>query len=63
MDENNQTFHQPVIIHRAVLGSVERFIGIILEHTQGHLPIQVSPYPFIITNVHKEFNEAAQTLK
>jgi len=34
---------QPVMIHRAILGSVERFIGILLESTQGHLPWLVNP--------------------
>jgi threonyl-tRNA synthetase len=63
VDENNHLHYHPVIIHRAVLGSVERFIGIILEHTQGHLPIQVSPYPIIIVTVHKEYNASAENLK
>jgi threonyl-tRNA synthetase len=34
---------RPVMIHRAILGSVERFIGILLETTQGHLPWFVNP--------------------
>ena len=63
IDENTQERHHPVIIHRAVLGSVERFIGIILEHTQGRLPIQVSPYPIKIVTIHKDFNEQAHALK
>lgn len=63
MNEVDQQFHQPVIIHRAVLGSIERWIGIVLEHTQGHLPIQVSPYPIIIVTIHKEFNDAALKLR
>lgn len=33
----------PVMIHRAVLGSVERFIGVFIEHTAGHFPIGLSP--------------------
>ena len=63
MCESDQSFEHPVIIHRAVLGSVERFIGIILEHTQGKLPIQVTPYPIIIVTVHKTYNETAEKLK
>ena len=63
-DETDQSqHHHPVIVHRAVLGSVERFIGIILEHTQGRLPIQVTPYPIIIVTVHKDFNPSAEILK
>jgi threonyl-tRNA synthetase len=63
MCESDQSFEHPVIIHRAVLGSVERFIGIILEHTQGKLPLQVTPYPIIIVTVHKSYNEMAEKLK
>lgn len=63
VDEHTQIKDRPVIVHRAVLGSIERFIGIILESGQGRLPIQVSPYPVIIVTVHKEFNEPAHKLK
>jgi|SRR5581483_3445933 len=34
---------RPVIIHRAIMGSLERFIGILLEHTQGKMPLWLSP--------------------
>jgi len=36
-------FHQPVMIHRAIMGSFERFIGILLEHKKGLLPVWMSP--------------------
>ncbi|MBI2047412.1 threonine--tRNA ligase, partial [Candidatus Pacearchaeota archaeon] len=42
MDENNKE-KMPVMIHRTVLGSLERFIGILLEHTSGKLPVWLSP--------------------
>jgi len=35
--------HRPVMLHRAILGSLERFIGVYLEHTAGHLPTWLSP--------------------
>ncbi len=35
--------HQPVMVHRAILGSLERFIGILLENTAGKLPLWLSP--------------------
>lgn len=62
-DEHDQSHHRPVIVHRAVLGSVERFIGIVLEHSQGRFPIQVSPYPVTVITVHKEFNDSAVRLR
>ncbi|MFH1143560.1 MAG: threonine--tRNA ligase [Candidatus Eisenbacteria bacterium] len=35
--------HRPVMLHRAILGSLERFIGVLLEHTAGRLPLWISP--------------------
>jgi len=35
--------HRPVMLHRAILGSLERFIGVVLEHTAGKLPLWISP--------------------
>lgn len=49
---------QPVMIHRAVYGSLERFIGILLEHTGGELPLWLTPIQFIllpITDDHHEY--------
>lgn len=54
--------YRPVIIHRAVLGSVERFIGIALEHTQGKLPLGVTPYPMAIITVTPEQQSQAQQI-
>ncbi|MFH1823171.1 MAG: threonine--tRNA ligase [archaeon] len=41
-DENN-TKQRPVVLHRTVLGALGRFIGILLEHTNGHLPTWLAP--------------------
>ena len=42
IDENNEK-KQPVMLHRAILGSFERFVGILLEHTAGELPFWICP--------------------
>ncbi|NLK66352.1 MAG: threonine--tRNA ligase [Campylobacteraceae bacterium] len=42
IDENNEK-KRPVMIHRAILGSFERFIGILVEHTAGELPFFIAP--------------------
>ncbi len=52
----------PVIIHRAILGSVERFLGILLEHTQGKLPEWLAPIQTVIIPVSDKFNEFAKTM-
>jgi threonyl-tRNA synthetase len=40
--------HQPVMIHRALMGSYERFVGIYLEHVSGELPVWLSPVQAIV---------------
>jgi len=56
-----------VMIHRAVLGSVERFIGILLEHTAGALPLWLAPTQVRFVTVTDKHNpyavEAASKLK
>ncbi len=50
--------HRPVMIHRALFGSYERFIGILLEHLQGELPLWLSPVQAIVLPIadrHAEF--------
>lgn len=60
MNEDENSTHHPVIIHRAVLGSLERFIGIILEHAQGKLPLGITPYPLAIVTVMPEYMTQAR---
>jgi threonyl-tRNA synthetase len=49
--------HRPVLIHRALLGSFERFIGIMIEHYAGELPVWLSPVQAIVLPVADRFNE------
>jgi threonyl-tRNA synthetase len=51
---NKQT---PVMIHRAILGSLERFIGILLEHYNGTLPVWLSPVQAKIIPISEKFND------
>lgn len=48
--------HQPVMLHRAILGSLERFIGVYLEHCAGHLPVFMAPIQVAILNVTDRVN-------
>ncbi|MCS7297254.1 MAG: threonine--tRNA ligase [Bacteroidia bacterium] len=53
--------HTPVMIHRALLGSFERFIGILLEHTGGELPLWLAPVQIKVLPVsEKSFDYARQ---
>ena len=49
--------HRPVMIHRALLGSFERFIGILIEHYAGELPLWLAPLQAIVLPVSDRFNE------
>ncbi len=49
--------HTPVMIHRALFGSYERFIGILLEHFAGELPLWLTPVQAIVLPVSDRFNE------
>ncbi|MGI9214570.1 MAG: His/Gly/Thr/Pro-type tRNA ligase C-terminal domain-containing protein, partial [Gammaproteobacteria bacterium] len=41
----------PVMIHRAILGSIERFIAILLETTAGNLPTWIAPFQVVVANI------------
>ncbi len=48
---------QPVLIHRAMLGSLERFLGILVEHTGGAFPLWLSPRQAVVLPVSEKFAE------
>lgn len=54
---------RPIMIHRALLGSVERFIGTLIEHYGGAFPVWLAPRQVVIIPVNEEFNDYAQELK
>ena len=52
--------HRPVMIHRALFGSFERFIGILLEHLDGALPAWLAPVQAVVLPITDRQNEAGQ---
>ena len=54
--------HNAVMLHRAVLGSLERFIGILIETYSGALPVWLSPMPVAVIPVAQAFNEYAESV-
>ena len=50
----------PVVIHRAIYGSLERFIGIIIEHFKGAFPFWMSPYQVAVVPIRTSHNAYAQ---
>jgi len=49
----------PVMIHRAICGSMERFLGVVLEHYAGHLPLWLSPKQVIVTTITSDADDYA----
>jgi len=56
------TLKQPVMIHRAIFGSMERFIGILTEHFKGHFPFWLAPVQIGIVPIRPEHNEYARSV-
>ncbi len=53
---------EPVMLHRAILGSMERFIGILIEHYAGTLPAWLAPIQVVILNIADRHAEYAETV-
>ena len=51
--------HRPVMVHRAIMGSVERFIGVLIEQYAGAMPVWLAPEQASILTVTEAFNDAA----
>lgn len=59
--------HRPIMLHRALLGSIERFMGVLLESTGGNLPLWLSPEPVVVTPISEKqadyANEVVSSLR
>ena len=55
--------HRPVMLHRAILGSFERFIGILIEHYAGRFPLWLSPVQAVITTITNDADEYAKKVE
>ena len=54
--------HQPVMLHRALLGSVERFLGVLIEHYAGAFPIWLAPVQAVVIPISEKHHEYARTV-
>ena len=52
----------PVMLHRAMFGSLERFTGILIEHYAGHLPLWLSPLQVVVATITDEANDYARSV-
>lgn len=61
IDKNNEK-KEPIIIHRAVLGSIERFIGILIEEYSGNFPVWLAPVQVVLISVNEKHIKYITTL-
>jgi threonyl-tRNA synthetase len=65
--DSNSEKTQPVMIHRAICGSMERFLGILIENFAGHLPLWISPLQIVVATITSEADaygeEVAEALR
>lgn len=55
--------HRPIMIHRVVFGSIERFIGILIEHFAGKFPLWLSPVQVKVLSISDKYNDYANKIK
>ena len=55
--------HRPVMLHRAILGSFERFIGVSIEHFAGRLPLWLAPVQAVVATIVSDADDYAATLR
>jgi threonyl-tRNA synthetase len=54
--------HTPVMIHRAILGTIERFMGILIEHYAGKFPLWLAPVQVVVATITNEADQYAQEI-
>ena len=60
--DNKDKNKRPIILHRVIYGAIERFIGILLEHTNGHLPLWLAPKQVRVINFTNRNDKACKAL-
>jgi threonyl-tRNA synthetase len=55
--------HRPIMLHRVILGSLERFMGALIEHFAGSMPLWLAPVQCIVIPVSDKVNEYAENIK
>ncbi|MEO0326602.1 MAG: His/Gly/Thr/Pro-type tRNA ligase C-terminal domain-containing protein, partial [Myxococcota bacterium] len=59
----DNTVHRPVMLHRAILGSLERFFGVLIEHVGGNFPTWLAPEQLRLVTVSNDFDGYAHEVR
>ena len=57
---SDNEMHRPIMIHRAIFGSMERFVAVLIEHTAGKFPLWLTPQQVVILPISEKFNNYSQ---
>ena len=57
---NDNQKHRPIMIHRAIFGSIERFVAVMIEHTAGKFPLWLAPTQAIILPISEKYQQYAE---
>lgn len=60
---NDNQFHTPIMIHRAILGSLERFLGVLIEHYKGAFPFWLAPEQVRVMSISEKSRDYAERIK
>ena len=60
--DSNSDKKTPVMLHRAILGSLERFIGVIIENYAGKLPLWIAPQQVVVASITSEAEDYAHSV-
>ncbi len=52
--------HQPIMLHRAIFGSMERFVAVLIEHTAGKFPLWLTPQQVVLLPISEKYNDYAK---
>ena len=63
VDENGERTKRPVMLHRALFGSLERFIGILIEHYEGKFPTWLAPVQAVLLNITDKQSDYVRTVE
>jgi len=58
--ESDNQMYRPIMLHRAIFGSMERFVAVLIEHTAGKFPLWLTPHQVVLLPISEKYNEYAK---
>lgn len=58
--ESDNQMYRPIMLHRAIFGSMERFVAVLIEHTAGKFPLWLTPHQVVLLPISEKYNDYAK---